>query len=109
MRRYNTPMDMEQQIVGFFEFVRERGVAGFAIGFILGGATQKLVQAFVDDLVNPFVALFFGDVSTITQYSIGAFKLGDFFSALLNFLLLAFVVYVTFKLLRLERLDAKKQ
>ncbi|MBI4088030.1 MscL family protein [Candidatus Kaiserbacteria bacterium] len=96
------------QMTGFFDFVRERGVAGFAIGFILGGATQKLVQALIDDLVNPLVGLLFGNVQSLTQYAIGQFKIGEFVSALLNFLLLSLVVYTVFKVLGLEKADKPK-
>ena len=93
---------------GFFDFIRERGVAGFAIGFILGGATQKLVQALIDDIVNPLVGLLFGNVHSLAQYAIGDFKVGDFVSALLNFFLLSLVVYIVFKSLGLEKVDKPK-
>ena len=95
-------------LAGFMDFIRERGVAGFAIGFILGGAAQKLVQALMDDLVNPLIGLFLGRVSDLTQYSIGAFKIGDFISVLINFLILCVVVYIIFKFLQLEKLDKPK-
>ena len=38
---------------GFLNFIREQGVVGLAIGFILGGAISKLVAALVNDLINP--------------------------------------------------------
>lgn len=90
----------------FFGFIRERGVAGFAIGFILGGAAQKLVQALMDDLVNPLVGLFLGPVNNLAAWAVGSFKIGDFISVLINFIILCFVTYSIFKLLRLEKLDA---
>lgn len=93
---------------GFFDFIRERGVAGFAIGFILGGAAQKLIQALMDDLVNPLIGLFLGPVNTLSAYAIGSFKIGDFISVFINFLILCFVTYVTFKVLNLEKLDKSK-
>lgn len=99
---------MRGQATGFMDFIRERGVAGFAIGFILGGAAQKLVQAFMDDIVNPFVGLFLGRVHNLTEYSIGNFKIGDFVSVLINFLILCLVVYLVFKVLNLEKLDKPK-
>ena len=95
-------------ISGFVEFLRERGVAGFAIGFIFGGAAQKLVQAFIDDIVNPFVGLFLDRAHTLTELTIGNFKIGDFISVLINFLVLCLVVYLIFKTLRLEKLDKPK-
>ena len=97
------------QFTGFVDFMRERGVAGFAIGFILGGAAQKLVQAFMDDIVNPATGLFGGSVQNLADYTIGTFKVGDFISVLINFLILCLVVYVVFKVLHLEKLDKSKE
>lgn len=36
---------------GFIEFIREKGVVGLAVGFILGGAVAKVVAALVTDLI----------------------------------------------------------
>ena len=94
---------------GFLDFIRERGVAGFAIGFIFGGAAQTLVKALMDDIVSPLAGLFLGHVGSLTAYQIGAFKIGDFISALVNFIILCFVIYFLFKLLRLEKLDKPKE
>ena len=38
-------------LVGFVDFIRERGVMGLAIGFVLGTSVQKVVTAMVDDLI----------------------------------------------------------
>jgi large conductance mechanosensitive channel len=94
---------------GFLEFLRERGVAGFAIGFILGGAAQRLVQALMTDIVNPFVGLFLNRVDTLSAYSIDGFLIGDFASEVVNFLILCLVIYIIFRLLRLEMLDKPRQ
>src|SRR3990167_2968867 len=97
------------QVAGFMDFMRERGVAGFAIGFILGGAAQKLVQAFMDDIVNPMLGLFGGSVQNLADYTVGTFKIGDFISVLINFLILCLVVYLVFKVLHLEKLEKPKE
>ena len=102
-------MGIKGHVSGFADFIRERGVAGFAIGFILGGAAQKLVQAFMDDIVNPFIGSFLSSVKDLSQLSIGAFKYGDFISVFINFLILCLVVYIMFKLFRLEKLDKAKE
>jgi large conductance mechanosensitive channel len=94
-------------VTGFFDFIRERGVAGFAIGFILGGAAQKLVQSLMDDIINPLVGSFSGNGS-LTNFVIGQFKVGNFLSTLINFFILCFVVYLVFKVLNLEKLDKPK-
>jgi len=94
-------------VLGFFDFIRERGVAGFAIGFILGGAAQKLVQSLMDDIINPAVGLF-GGTQNLTQFMVGQFKVGNFLSTVLNFFILCLVVYLIFKVLHLEKLDKPK-
>jgi large conductance mechanosensitive channel len=93
---------------GFLDFIRERGVAGFAIAFILGGAAQTLVQALMTDIINPFVGLFIGGVKTLSAFTAGSFKIGDFISVLINFVILCLVVYFVFKVLHLEKLDKPK-
>ena len=94
---------------GFLDFMRERGVAGFAIGFILGGAAQTLVQALMNDIVNPLIGIFLGPVHNLAAYGIGGFRIGDFISVLINFVILCLVVYLIFKVLHLEKLDKPKQ
>jgi large conductance mechanosensitive channel len=102
-------MVIRNQVSGFVDFIRDRGVAGFAIGFILGGAAQKLVQALMDDIVNPLIGLSLGPVKDLSAYTIGGFKIGDFISVFINFLILCVVVYLIFKILQLEKLDKPKQ
>jgi len=45
---------------GFADFIREQGVAGLAVGFILGGAVSKVVASLVSDIVNPIVGVVLG-------------------------------------------------
>jgi len=96
---------------GFMDFVREQGVVGLAVGFILGGAIAKMVTAVVTDLINPLIGLVLGGLDLMKNYLlIGHSKLmwGDFVSALIDFLIVAFVVYFGVKLLKLDKLDKKK-
>lgn len=93
----------------FFDFVRERGVAGFAVGFILGGAVGKIAQALTDDIINPAVGYFLGPVKTLEAYSVGAFKFGDFLATIINFLIVCFVMFLIFKMLKLEQIDKSKK
>src|SRR5690242_13605867 len=65
---------------GFIGFVRERGVMGLAIGFVLGSSVQKVVTAFVTDIVNPFVGIFLGRADGLKTFAIGQFMIGDFIS-----------------------------
>ena len=42
---------------GFIDFIREQGVIGLAIGFILGGAVSKVVTSLVNDIISPVIGL----------------------------------------------------
>lgn len=99
----------ESAFAGFVSFLRERGVAGFAIGFIFGGAAQTFVKSLMDDIINPLVGLFLVPVGRLSDFKIGVFAIGNFASALLNFLILCFVIYLIFKMLHLEKLDKPKE
>jgi len=98
---------------GFLNFIRERGVVGLAVGFILGGAIAKLVTAFVNDLINPILGIILGAAGGIklAYLKIGPTKIlyGDFVTSLIDFTVIAFVVYFGVKILRLEKLDQKKE
>jgi len=61
------------QVTGFLDFIRERGVMGLAIGFILGSAVQRVVTAFVNDLVNPFMGVILGRAGGIKTFAVGPF------------------------------------
>lgn len=97
---------------GFIEFIREQGVVGLAVGFILGGAISKLVSAFVTDLINPILGIILGAVGNLQDafFQLGSAKIlwGNFLATLIDFLVIAFVVYFGVKILKLDRLDKKK-
>jgi large conductance mechanosensitive channel len=98
---------------GFINFIREQGVVGLAVGFILGGAVSKVVSAIVTDLINPVLSLVLGRIENLDSayIPIGNAKLmwGDFLSTLIDFLVIAFVVYFGVRALKLDKLDKKKQ
>ena len=98
---------------GFIEFIRQQGVVGLAVGFILGSAVSKLVSAVITDLINPFLSLLLGmagDLAT-ASFSVGPAKVlyGDLISVFINFLVIALVVYFGVKGLGLDKLDKPKQ
>lgn len=98
---------------GFINFIREQGVVGLAVGFILGGAVSKVVSAIVTDIINPILSLILGRIENLNgaYIPIGNAKLmwGDFLSTLIDFLVIAFVVYFGVRALKLDKLDKKKQ
>lgn len=100
-------------VKGFFDFVREQGVVGLAVGFILGGAVSKLVSSIVVDIVNPVLSIALGGASALKEwyFQFAGVKIlyGDLISNLIDFIVIAMVVYFGFKLLKLDKLDKKKE
>jgi len=98
------------QFEGFLEFIRERGVAGLAVGFIMGGAVTKTVTSFVEDVINPLMGIFFGSSNQLSEMTIGVVKVGGFATNLINLIVISAVVYfILYKGLRLNKLDKPKQ
>ncbi len=97
---------------GFMDFIREQGVVGLAVGFILGGAVSKVVSALVTDIVNPLLGVILGAAEGLktAELVIGDAHIlwGDFLSVVVDFLIIALVVYYGVKGLGLDRLDKKK-
>ena len=98
---------------GFLHFIREQGVVGLAVGFILGGAVSKVVTAIVTDLVNPFVGLLLGAAGGLraASWSVGSAKIlwGDFIATFIDFTIIAAVVYFGVTILKLDKIDKKKE
>lgn len=97
---------------GFIDFVREQGVIGLAVGFILGGAVSRVVTALVDDIINPIIGAIIGSTEGIKEASvaIGSANIlyGDLIIVLIDFIIIALVVYFGVKAIGIEKLDKKK-
>ena len=97
---------------GFIEFIRNQGVVGLAVGFILGGAISKVVSSVVSDLVNPVVGLMLGSTKGLEGAYVPLMNTkimyGHFLSVLIDFLVIAGVVYFGVKGLGLDKIDKKK-
>ncbi len=92
----------------FVDFLQTFGVIGLAIGFVIGLASGNLVSALVKDIINPLIGLVLpGDLATL-GYSTNStlsgkqvtFAYGDFLSSIINFLVIALVVFLAYKQLK---------
>lgn len=92
----------------FVQFIREQGVMGLTIGFILGGAVSKVVSSLVQDIIQPLIGLIFGSTEGLKSFHFGPVMLGSFLAVFIDFLIVSVVVYFLFKKLKLETLDRKK-
>ncbi|MDB5254803.1 MAG: putative Large-conductance mechanosensitive channel-like protein [Candidatus Nomurabacteria bacterium] len=108
----DTKNNVHQGFRSFVNFIREQGVMGLAIGFLLSGGVSSTVTSLVNNVINPLIGLGLGKVNLSDKMIvIGAstVKYGAFLSSIIDFLIIAAVIFFIFKGLRLDRLDKKKE
>ena len=91
----------------FMDFLNKYGVVGLAIAFIIGGAAGALISALVNDLIMPVIGVLIpGGEWRTTVFLVGPIKflLGDFAGALINFIIIALVVFLLSKQLSKTKL-----
>ena len=95
----------------FKEFLKEYKVIGLAVALIIGLAATALVKALVDDVIMPIITSFIpGGAWQTATFSLGAIviKWEDFLGAVINFIVIAFVVFLIVKYALKEEKVAKK-
>ncbi|WP_375279968.1 large-conductance mechanosensitive channel protein MscL [Pseudooctadecabacter sp.] len=88
----------------FKDFIAKGNVMDMAVGIIIGAAFTAIVSSLVADLINPIISLFMGGIDfsslgyRLSEGEDGAvFAYGNFIMALINFLIIAFVVFMLVK------------
>ncbi len=108
----------------FKEFISRGNVMDLAVGVIIGGAFGKIVSSLVDDIIMPLVGratggidfsnMFIGLSKDVTATNLAAareqgavFAYGSFITVVINFLILAWIIFIMVK--GLNRLRAKEE
>jgi large conductance mechanosensitive channel len=83
----------------FKEFISKGNVLDLAVGVIIGAAFSKIVSSLTDDIIMPLVGLATskGDLGDYQKMMLGPMKVGLFISAVLNFFIIAFCVFLIVK------------
>jgi large conductance mechanosensitive channel len=84
----------------FMEFLRKYQVIGLAVAVVIGTAATKLVNSTVTDIIMPIVAVVIPSGSWQTALlKIGplTFPLGDYISAIIDFVIIALVIFLAVK------------
>ena len=90
---------MKNFIEEFKAFALRGNVMDMAIGVIIGGAFQAIIKSFIENIINPLVGVIFQVDFSNVVISLGSVNLmiGAFISSVINFFLLAFVLFVMVK------------
>ena len=85
----------------FREFIDKGNAMDMAVGVIIGGAFTAIVTALTTDIINPLITLLTGGVAgedgVAIPLTIAGFNIGSFLSAIINFLIVAIIVFALVK------------
>lgn len=116
----------------FKEFIMRGNVVDLAVAVIIGGAFQAIIKSFIDDLVMPFIGLLTGGINFADQFlvlktpdgikaadilsieqakEVGAtvWAYGSFITAVINFIVMAFVIFIMVKAINKAQTIGKKK
>ena len=91
---------MKKFMSEFKEFISRGNVMDMAVGIIIGGAFTSIVSSLVEDIINPILGMFGGmnfDQLHIKLLGEATLNYGKFISAILNFLIMALIVFIIMK------------
>lgn len=110
---------MKKFFAEFKEFISRGSVMDLAVGVVIGAAFQGIIKSLVDDVIMPFISLITGGVdfsnwyvvlgtipegvennmTALKEAGVATFCYGNFISAIIYFLILAFVVFLLVKVI----------
>ena len=106
----------------FKEFAMKGSLVDIAVAFVMGGAFGKVVSSFTDGIVSPLIGMLGGgdlsknmyvlkeaviDASGKVVTEVVAVKWGDFLTAIINFIIVAFVMFLVIK--AINRMKKKQE
>ena len=96
----------------FKEFAMKGSLVDIAVAFVMGGAFGKVVSSFTDGIVSPIIGMIEGNDLSKNMYVLKAavldssgkivtqavaIKWGEFLTAIINFIIVAFVMFLVIK------------
>lgn len=109
----------------FKEFIMRGNVLDLAVGVIIGGAFQAIVNSLVNDIIMPVISLFtkgidfaskfvaldgqsYASLAEAQEKGAAVLTYGNFISAIINFIIMAFVIFLIVKAINKASAVAKK-
>jgi large conductance mechanosensitive channel len=80
----------------FKEFVNRGNLVDIAVAFVLGVAFAAVITSLTNDIINPIIAKIF-NVDDLTNWVVEDIRIGAFLVAVINFLIVAFVMFLVVK------------
>lgn len=109
----------KSHVLGFMEFIRTQGVVGLAVGLVLGGAVAVVVKSLINNIVMPPLGFILGSANGLNGLVLNLGKTADgkdailhygtFLNDMLNFIVIALVIYIVVHGFGFDRWDKKKE
>ena len=102
---------MKKFLKEFEKFALRGNVMDLAVGVIIGASFQSIVNSLVNDVISPIIGLFAKTDLSYLSFTIRdvEIKYGSFLTAVINFLIMAFVIFVFVKAInKLQNLGQRK-
>lgn len=84
----------------FKEFATRGNIIDMAVGVVIGGAFQKIINSLVEDIIMPLISILTGKVDfsdMILTVGDASIRYGNFITAIVNFLIIAFSIFLAVK------------
>lgn len=103
---------MKAFITEFKDFISKGSVVDMAVGVIVGGAFSKLTASLVENLINPLIGIFLGQINLsdlVLKIGNSNFKFGNFINSIIEFLIIMFVIFLIVKAINKMRTFKKTE
>ncbi|MDN4492457.1 large conductance mechanosensitive channel protein MscL [Ureibacillus aquaedulcis] len=95
----------------FKEFAMKGNILDLAIGVVIGGAFGKIVTSLVENIIMPIVGMLTGGIDLTESFMFGSgeaqVKLGEFIQSIIDFLIIAFSIFMALRVL--SKINHKKK
>ena len=95
----------------FKDFVNRGNLIDIAVAFVMGLAFAAVITSFTEDIVNPLIAKIF-TLDNLAEWVVADIRVGAFLVAVINFLIVAFVMFLVVKAynrMRAEQTEAPSE
>jgi large conductance mechanosensitive channel len=109
----------KSQVKDFLDFIRSSSVLGLAVGIVIGGAVGVMVRSLIDNVIMPPLGLLLGSsdglkglawtMGKTNNGQLAILHYGTFLNDVINFIVIAVVVYLMINLLKVGKVDIKKK
>ncbi|NVM37778.1 MAG: MscL family protein [Candidatus Lokiarchaeota archaeon] len=81
----------------FLDFIKKYKILGLASAFILGLAVNALILSLAQDIITPIIGIFIPGFEDIKDIKLGVFGTGNFIAAVINFIIIAIIIFLIVK------------